>query len=502
MASRIPDKLFVLEMANNHMGDIGHGLEIIRQFGAICRNYPQFNFAFKLQYRDLDTFIHPGARNRDDVPYVKRFSETRLSRSEFDVLVAAMRQNGFLVMCTPFDENSVDLIETQELDFIKVASCSFGDWPLLERIVQTNKPIIASTAGASVEVIDRVVSFFSHRNKDFAILHCVGAYPTPDAEMHLSQIDFLKARYPDVRIGFSTHEAPDNTDIIKMAIAKGASIFEKHVGVSTNAYPLNAYSATPSLINAWLDAAQYAYTVCGVADSRPPVNEKEKASLHSLRRGMFAKRKILSGETIRSDDVYFAFPPRADQFTANDFSKYTQFIASEDIPVDEAVGPNNCVSKDMHEKVWAIAKRVHRFLKACNISVPGGIDLEISHHYGIERFDEVGLTMLTFVNRGYCKKLLVVLPGQRHPEQYHLKKEETFQLLAGDMRLELDGRIYELQPGDIMTVEPGVRHSFMSEKGAIIEEISSTHFQDDSFYTDSAIDRNQNRKTLLTYWMV
>jgi sialic acid synthase SpsE/mannose-6-phosphate isomerase-like protein (cupin superfamily) len=502
MASDIPDKLFVLEMANNHMGDIRHGLEIIRQFGRICRNYPQFNFAFKLQYRDLDTFIHPAARNRDDVPYVKRFSETRLSKSDFDVLIAAMRQNGFLVMCTPFDENSVDLIESQGMDFIKIASCSFGDWPLLERIVQSNKPIIASTAGANVETIDRVVSFFSHRNKDFAILHCVGAYPTPDAEIHLSQIDFLKARYPNVRIGFSTHESPENTEIIKMAIAKGACIFEKHVGVPTEAYSLNAYSATPTQVKAWLDAAQYAYTVCGVGNSRLPVNAAENASLRSLRRGMFAKRKILAGETIRSADVYFAFPPSADQCTANDFSKYTQFIASSDIPADHAVGPNNCIRKDMHERVWTIAKRVHRFLKAHNISVPGGIDLEISHHYGIEQFDEFGLTMLTIVNRGYCKKLLVVLPGQRHPEQYHLKKEETFQLLAGDVRLELDGRFHHLLPGDIMTVEPGVRHSFMSEKGAIIEEISSTHFQDDSFYTDSTIHQNRNRKTLLTYWMV
>jgi hypothetical protein len=44
------DDLVVLELANNHMGDVEHGLEVIRHFGSVCRNYPEFKFAFKLQY--------------------------------------------------------------------------------------------------------------------------------------------------------------------------------------------------------------------------------------------------------------------------------------------------------------------------------------------------------------------------------------------------------------------------------------------------------------------
>ncbi|MBU3903059.1 MAG: N-acetylneuraminate synthase family protein, partial [Gammaproteobacteria bacterium] len=193
MTAPIPTPLFVLEMANNHMGDLNHGLALVRAFGAVCRELP-FHFAFKLQYRDLDTFIHPSSQGRDDIKYVKRFSETRLTREAFDRLVEEMRANGFLTMSTPFDEVSVSTIEEQNLDIIKIASCSFTDWPLLERIALCDKPIVASTAGASVEDIDRVVSFFAHRSKNFAIMHCVGEYPTPDEHMHLSQIDFLRAR--------------------------------------------------------------------------------------------------------------------------------------------------------------------------------------------------------------------------------------------------------------------------------------------------------------------
>jgi sialic acid synthase SpsE/quercetin dioxygenase-like cupin family protein len=497
---RIPDNLFVLEMANNHMGDIEHGIEVVRAIGAVCRKYP-FKVAFKLQYRDLDTFIHPASRGRDDIKYVKRFSETRLSRADFDQLIAEIRKEGFITMVTPFDEPSVDLIESQGVEIIKIASCSLTDWPLLERIVKTKNPIIASTAGASLDDIDRVISFLQHREKEFAIMHCVGEYPTPDEKMHLSQIEFLKTRYPNVRIGFSTHEAPANTDIIKLAIAKGATIFEKHVGLPTQKYPLNAYSSSPEQVDAWLGAAAYAQTLCGVGNARLPINKNETESLRSLRRGVFVNRLVKAGEIIKPQDVYCAFPSVEGQVTANDWSKYAVYKATADIRPDEAVGQSNSVQVDTRERVWNIAQRVKKLLEDSHITVPGGVGLEISHHYGIDKFDEVGLTLITVVNRDYCKKLLVTLPGQFHPEQFHKKKEETFHFLYGEVHLELDGKPQTCRIGDVVTVLPGVRHAFRSDTGAIIEEISSTHIKDDSYYTDPAIAMNTNRKTYLTYWM-
>jgi sialic acid synthase SpsE/quercetin dioxygenase-like cupin family protein len=500
MITKIPAPLFVLEMANNHMGDIKHGINIIRAFGEVCRKYP-FQFAFKLQYRDLDTFIHPEMHNRDDVKYIKRFQETRLSRADFDVLVGEMRIQGFLTMATPFDETSVDLIESQSLEMIKVASCSFGDWPLLERIVSTQQPIIASTAGASLEAIDSVVSFLAHRKKEFALLHCVGEYPTPDEHMNLSQIDFLNMRYPDVRIGFSTHEQPDNVDIIKLAIAKGVTIFEKHVGLETDEYTLNAYSASPQQLDAWLAAAQYAFTVCGDGSARQIENPVEAASLRALQRGVFAKKPIKKGETLTKENTYFAFPPEIGQYTANDWSKYSQFKAIQDIASNQAVSPENTQRTETRQKILDIVQRVNQFLKESHVVVPGSADLDISHHYGLDRFDETGLTLITVVNRDYCKKLLVTLPGQQHPEQLHKLKEETFHVLYGEVKLSLDGIISTCRPGDVVTIEPGTRHAWVSETGAVIEEISTTHILNDSYYTDETIMENRERKTSLTYWM-
>ena len=493
--------LFVFEMANNHMGDPAHGIRTIRAMREACSGFEQaFDFAFKLQYRDLDTFIHRSMQGRNDIKYIKRFEETRLDDDALRRLVDEMRTVGFATVCTPFDENSVDRIEAHGIDTIKIASCSFGDWPLMERIAAADKPVIASTAGASEDVIDQVVSFFLHRHKALTLMHCVAEYPTPDDALQLNQIDLLRQRYPDCRIGYSTHESPNNTEAVMMALAKGASVFEKHVVLPTDRYAANAYSADPGQIRAWLAAADRARQICGRQD-RYQASASERDSLHSLRRGVFALRDIAAGSEIDDSAVEFAFPPTAEQLTANDWSKYSRFTARQAIPAGAPIRRSAVDEEQLRERVLDAVTRVKGLLAAGNIVVPGKSDLELSHHYGMERFDEFGLTMVTVVNREYCKKLLVMLPGQTHPEQYHEKKEETFVVLYGQLDLWLDGEHQQAVAGDVITVQRGVRHRFHSAAGTVFEEISSTHVKDDSYYTDPAIADNPRRKTWLTYWM-
>jgi quercetin dioxygenase-like cupin family protein len=108
--------------------------------------------------------------------------------------------------------------------------------------------------------------------------------------------------------------------------------------------------------------------------------------------------------------------------------------------------------------------------------------------------------MITVVNREYCKKLIVLLPGQKHPPQYHKRKEETFHVLYGNVVLSLDGKAQTYGPGSVAVVARGVQHAFESPEGAVFEEISSTHQADDSFYLDPQISAGPQRKTVLSYW--
>lgn len=496
--------LFIFEMANNHMGRLEHGLRIIREVHEVTRAFRSgFRFAFKLQYRDLDTFLHPAYRDRADLKYVKRFRETRLEDAEFRSLKAEMDALGFLSICTPFDEKSVGRIEEHGISVIKIASCSFTDWPLLERIVSADKPIIASTAGVPLEDIDKVVSFFQHRHKDFSLMHCVAQYPTPADRLELNQIDLLRSRYPGVPVGFSTHEPPEETSAVQMAIAKGARIFEKHVGVPAPGEPLNAYSAAPEQIHRWLESAERAFRACGAEGRRAEFSPEEMSSLHGLRRGVFAARAIPKGAKLHASDsaIFLAIPTQPGQLTAGDLSKYVTLQVEKPIAANEPLLASNVTRVDHREKIYAIMQRINAMIQQAGVVVPGQAELEISHHYGVERFEEVGATIINLVNREYCKKLIVMLPGQRHPEHYHKLKEETFLVLSGDIAIEIGGNTRECGPGDLLVVERSVPHSFRSRQGVIMEEISSTHHKGDSYYSDPLIAPVDERKTLIAYWL-
>lgn len=500
MEDSVFNRLVILELANNHMGHVEHGLKVIHAFGEVIRDFSDFRFAFKFQYRDLDTFIHPDYRGRLDLKYVKRFSETRLTDAEFLQMKREAEQLGFHTMCTPFDERSVEKVVEQNFEFLKIASCSCTDWPLLERAVQTDKPIVISTAGAALEEIDNVVNFLQHRDRNFCLMHCVGSYPTPAAELELNQIDFFRQRYPGVPVGFSTHEDPGDFDPVKLAVAKGAAVLERHVGVAAGEWKLNAYSSSPEQIRSWLEAARKAYAMCGVSNRRRPVSEKERADLRGLQRGVFAKRNIAAGEKLTPELLFYAIPNQPDQLVANDLSKYLQLTAKPEIPAGAPIRKEFVEVRNNREKVLGAVRRISELLRESGVHLQDKLELELSHHYGLDRFYEYGCTIITCVNREYCKKIILLLPGQENPTHTHHRKEETFHILFGELLLTLNGRAKTYQAGEIVVVERGTAHKFSSPSGAVLEEISTTHYKDDSFYDDPAIQETASRKTYLTFY--
>lgn len=189
--------LFIFEMANSHQGSIEHGLNIIRAMGKITREN-NIRAAVKLQYRDLETFIHKDFKGRTDVKHIKRFEETRLTEADFDILVQAVKDEGMVTMSTPFDEAGVDWCLNQGIDIIKIASCSSMDWPLMEKAAGAQKPLIVSLGGKSISDIDKIYNFLTHRNCKFAFMHCVAEYPVPNEHVQLDFIDRLRKRYNDI----------------------------------------------------------------------------------------------------------------------------------------------------------------------------------------------------------------------------------------------------------------------------------------------------------------
>lgn len=493
------DQLFILDLANNHQGDLEHGLHIIREVGKAVAEFG-IRAALKLQFRDLDTFIHPSHRKESDNKHVPRFLGTRLSWDEYRVLTDAVREAGMVTMATPFDEASLQKIKEMDVEIVKVASCSGADRPLLSAVAQGGKPVVVSTAGLGLEQIDYLVHLMEESLVEFALMHCVAIYPTPDEQLRLNQIDFLRERFPKIPVGFSTHENQDATWPIQVAYAKKAQLFERHVGIPTDRYQLNAYSSTPDQLRQWFAAYRQAEAACG-GEMRSPAPAEERQSLQSLSRGVFAGKKLAAGEELTKENTYFAMPPEDGCLTANDWKE--GLLANRDYQADEPLEKNlEGGGEDNSEVVGKILLQVKGMLSNARIPVGRDSSIEISHHYGLDRFREFGAVIIDCINRKYCKKLIVMLPRQKHPYHYHEVKEETFQLLSGDLEVELDGHRHTMKPGDTLLVDAGKWHKFHTLDGAIFEEVSTTHVNSDSFYNDEKIASltREERKTQLPNW--
>jgi sialic acid synthase SpsE/mannose-6-phosphate isomerase-like protein (cupin superfamily) len=487
--------LFTFEMANNHMGDVNHGVSIVKEFGKLIKKFPEFNFSMKLQYRD-NSFFHPDHIERKDHRLIKRFTETRLSDADFKKIVDETHAQGFVSMCTPWDEVAVDYQCNMGVQVIKVASCAFTDWALLEKIASMNLPIIASTAGATEDDINNVYTFLKNRNKEFSILHCVGEYPCVKENLDLNQINYLMKRY-DVPIGYSTHEDPNNFDSIKIAVAKGAVVFEKHVGVKSDKYDLNAYSANPHQAEQWLISARESYTMCGGSDKfRKSFSPKEIDDLRILYRGAFAKSDIKIGEEIK-DNLFLAMPNMDGQLVAKEMGKYKKYTATKNIKAGEPLMHNDLKVMDQKSQVNQIHQDLKKVVNLSSLILPINTYIEISHHYGIEKFQETGAGLIHLINREYSKIVMVMLPGQNYPEHKHIQKDETYYILSGTLIVKIHDKELHLGPGQTYSVEKNTIHSFRTETGVVFEEIATTYIKGDSVYIDERITKNSNRKTLV-----
>ena len=501
------NNLIILDLANNHQGSVHHAKNIIEQLAKTVAEF-DFKFAFKFQFRDLPTFIHKSEIKSPKNKHVPRFLETMLTWEDFKELKEFAAQHGFLTICTPFDEASVDKIEELEFDLLKIASCSAADWPLLTKASSSGLPMVVSTGGLEINQVDKLVSFLQHAGNDFSLMHCVGVYPTPPGLCNLLDITYFKQRYSSVHeIGWSTHEEPENIHIVKMAKALGATMFERHVGLETEELKLNAYSSSPAQIYKWLKAIENAQNILGTS-GRLNINQVEKKSLNALARGTFLKSNLSKGHVLQDEDVYFAFPLAEESISSGEFRSGLTLDTSvkKDMPLKkidlQSLTNDEKTKLDSLKVIKNAIHEVKAMLNLAKIVLPNSFSTEYSHHAGIANFYKIGATMITILNRQYCKKLIIQLPGQWHPYHYHKIKEETFFILHGDLTVTLDGNTHNLKKGDTLLIQPGVWHSFNTTKGCIFEEISTTHLANDSFYKDPKIKRltNEERKTIVDHW--
>ncbi len=353
MKSPIFENLFVLELANNHWGNIDRGIQIIREFGSIVK-HNNVKAAIKFQIRDVDNFIHKDYRDHAS-RYIQKTIATKMSFENYKRMADEVINVGCIPMATPFDEASVDMCVKLDFPLIKIASSDANDWPLIQKVSSTKKPVIVSNGGLSEKDLDDFAKFFENRSIPLAINHCVSLYPSEDNDLNLDQIDYLKARYPNNVIGFSSHEYHDWTNSMMISYAKGARTWERHIDIDYEGddwsdKKISPYCTKPINANDWFQSYHKAIDMCGgVSDQKRVIPTKETKYLDELVRGIYAKNNIQSGTVINSENFsdlfYLAIPLLKGQLSCREIINGEKIIrdieAEKPLTVEHVDGPYN-----------------------------------------------------------------------------------------------------------------------------------------------------------------
>lgn len=358
MNTHVPDRdleifenLFVLEAANNHWGDVERGKKIVQDYASVVR-VNSVKAAIKFQFRDVDNFIHEEYKGNQEIRYIKKTEATKMSHDQYAELARAVRKVGCIPMATPFDEASVDLCVALDFPIIKVASSDINDWPLIEKIAWTKRPTIISSGGASEKSLDDVVHYFEKRNIPLAINHCVSLYPSEDHQLELNQIDYLRNRFPNHVIGFSSHEYHDWQTSMHISYAKGARTWERHVDIEYNDVPVSNYCSLPEQIDTWFKAFHKVREMSGGSSTtRRVISTEETKYLDALVRGVYARKDIPAGyivdNTTFSDYFKLNVPLRKGQLSTREIInglRITRDVKSgSPITVDDIDGPYGSV---------------------------------------------------------------------------------------------------------------------------------------------------------------
>jgi N,N'-diacetyllegionaminate synthase len=143
----------------------------------------------------------------------------------FETLKQHADQCGVQFFSTPFDELSVDCLESIGCELYKIASFDIVNRNLLKKIASTGKPVILSVGMANVAEIKTAYKLLRKRTNKISLLHCISSYPTNEGDARLGNIWALEESF-DCVIGHSDHTA----DIVVplYAVAAGAQVLEKH----------------------------------------------------------------------------------------------------------------------------------------------------------------------------------------------------------------------------------------------------------------------------------
>lgn len=223
--------------------------------------------------------------------------------AEYRELCDYTHSKGMDFTSTPFDYASSDYLYDM-VDFYKISSSDLSNIPFIEHIGKKGKPVYVSVGAAYLSEVDEAVRALKKVGcKDIVLFHCVLSYPTKPEDANLLVIKALKRSFPDVRVGFSDHVAPDETMMtLATAYLLGAEVIEKHFTLDKTLPGNDHYHAgDPEDFKKAISNFKWIDSVLGIEEKT--VLDCEIIPRREARRSLVLTRDMKAGEVIKQEDL-------------------------------------------------------------------------------------------------------------------------------------------------------------------------------------------------------
>jgi len=307
MMNKLPDnKVFIIAEAGvNHNGSTELAKELVTvaaEAGADAVKFQTFkaeksvsNSAPKAEYQKQTT-----GSGESQFDMIKKLE---LDVSAHQNLIEHCKKRDILFLSTPFDHESIELLNSLNLPVFKIPSGEITNLPYLRHIGKMGKPVILSSGMAILGEIEFALDILTKEGlqlENITVLHCNTEYPTPMEDVNLKAVQTIAAAFPGIRVGYSDHTLGIEVPIA--AVAMGATVIEKHFTLDRNMEgPDHRASLEPDELKAMVKAIRNIEKALGNGWKKPSPSERKNMSV--ARKSIVAAKAIRKGEIFTEDNL-------------------------------------------------------------------------------------------------------------------------------------------------------------------------------------------------------
>jgi N,N'-diacetyllegionaminate synthase len=266
--------------------------------------------AVKFQTFKADKLVSKHAQKADYQKQTTLVDETQyemLKKLELDenahrVLISYCKDKEIMFLSTPFDHDSIDLLNSFEMPIFKIPSGEITNLPYLRHIGGLGKEVILSTGMANLDEVQDALEVLSKAGtlkEKITVLHATTEYPCPIAEVNLRAMQTMHDAF-GLEVGYSDHT--QGIEIPIAAVAMGAKVIEKHFTLDRNLPgPDHQASLEPSELIAMVAAIRNIEVALG--DGIKCLTPSEAKNKISARKSLVASKDIAVGEEFTVDNI-------------------------------------------------------------------------------------------------------------------------------------------------------------------------------------------------------